>query len=131
MRQNQVMQKFSFEIDPTFRHLLKIWGVTRSSAVYVGDGKLKVDFGWLGLETPISNVSATDITGDYKWWRAIGPRGSLADKGVTFGTNTDKGAYVEFHEPVEALKVFKHPNLTVTLSDCEGFVELLDSLTGA
>lgn len=122
------MHVFPFEIDDRFRLLLKVWGVSSESATYVSDEELIVDFGWLGLRTPLANVSGTDITGPYKAWRAIGPRGSLADKGVTFGTNTARGAYVEFHEPVEALKIFKHPNLTVTLADCEGFKSVLDRL---
>lgn len=61
------------------------------------------------------------ISREYRWFRAIGPRGSSADRGATFGTNAEAGACVRFHAPVPALfgERVPHPALTVTVEDPE------------
>ena len=45
-------------------------------------------FGPWVCRTAPSNVRAVSLTGPYRWYRAIGPRLSLADHGLTFGTTT-------------------------------------------
>ncbi len=74
----------------------------------------------------MSNVSGTEVTGDYFWAKAIGIRGSLVDRGITFGTNTRRGACLKFHKPVAVLGVRLHPGATLTLVDVEGFLEAVE-----
>lgn len=117
-------QTFPFRFDPRFRAPLAVLGVRPDTCrVVVDDDGFDARFGRWRLRTPWSNVKDVQITRDYRWFRAVGPRASLADHGATFGTNTVAGVCVCFHEPVGALvsrTVFRHPGLTVTVEDVEG-----------
>jgi hypothetical protein len=90
--------------------------------VEVGDLGLSVRFGPFLTTTPWNNVRGASVTGPFRWYRAIGPRLSLADRGATYGTATRAGVCIEFHEPVSGLFGSKrvHPGLTVTVEDAEG-----------
>jgi hypothetical protein len=53
---------------------------------------------------------------------------SLADKGLTFASNGQRGVCMSFRRPVKGIDpagVLRHPNLTVTVRDCEGLIEAL------
>lgn len=124
-------ETFSFAFDSRFRHVLAGLGITPSSAsVTVTDEELDARFGPWRLRTPIQNITDVQVSGNYQWFKVIGPRGSLADRGVTFGTNTDSGACVLFREPVKALDptgTILHPGATFTVSDPEDFAEAVRS----
>jgi hypothetical protein len=99
-----------------------------NSFVEVGDDSLLCRFGPWSLETPLSNITCVSETGPYRAYRAIGPRGSFADRGVTFGTTTRGGVCIEFEEPVPALLpggFVRHPGATVTVVDTGGLRDLL------
>ena len=57
-------------------------------------------FGFLKLQTPLANIDEAHVTRDYRWWTAAGVRMSLADNGLTFGTNRTAGVCIHFREPV-------------------------------
>ncbi len=114
--------RFAFDFDPRFRRLLAMIGVRPDTAwVTIDDAELTARFGRFGVRTPVSNLADVIITRDYRWYTAIGPRGSFADRGATFGTTTSAGVCVCFHEPVTALagRLVRHPGLTVTVEDPE------------
>jgi hypothetical protein len=125
------VETFEFAFAQRYRPILRLLGVTPNTAlVTVGDDELRVRFGRWRLSTPIDNVVGLERSGDYRWYKAIGARGSLADKGVTFGTNTDAGVCVRFAEPVSALlpgDVMPHPGMTVTVADPDGFAAAIES----
>jgi hypothetical protein len=120
-----VKERFPFAFDEQFRlPLLAIAVSPRTAYVELTDDRLVVRFGFFSCETELSNVKGTCHTGPYRWYKAIGPRGSLADRGATFGTSAAGGTCVLFHEPVRALDpigLVRHPGLTVTLADPEVF----------
>ena len=124
------MKRFDFAFDPRFRLPLTAIGVRPGSArVLVTPKLLDVRFGPWRLQTSRDNVRDARRTGPYKVVKAIGPRGSAVDGGVTFGTNAQGGVCIRFHEPVGALlgrRWFLHPGLTVTVADCDGLIEALD-----
>lgn len=124
------MTRFAFGLDPAWRIPLLLFGVGPGRAfAEVGEGEFAVRFGLWSLRTPLSNVAGTTVTGPYAPWKVIGPRLSLADRGVTFGTNARRGVCVRFHTPVPALApggLLTHPGATVTVSDPEGLVEALE-----
>jgi hypothetical protein len=127
------LRRFAFLHDPRFTGPLRVLGVGPSTAwVEVDEEELRVRFGRLGLRTPRANVDGVEVTGPYRWYRAIGPRLSLADHGVTFGTATHGGACVRFHEPVPALLGARlgHPSATVTVADPAGFAAALSDRAG-
>jgi hypothetical protein len=125
---------FEFGFAERYRPMLRLIGVTPNTAlVTVSDEELRVRFGRWRLSTPVDNIEGLEQSGDYRWFKAIGARGSFADKGVTFGTNTDRGVCVRFREPVSALlpgNVMAHPGMTVTVSDPDGFTAALESRIG-
>jgi len=123
------MTRFAFGFDPAWRIPLLVVGVSPGRAfVEVREGDLSVRFGPWSLRTPLSNIAGTTVTGPYAPWKAIGPRLSLSDRGVTFGTNARRGVCVRFHVPVPALapgRFLTHPAATLTVSDPEGLVKAL------
>jgi hypothetical protein len=113
--------RFAFAFDPRFRVPLSLLGVTPARCeVVVDDARFEARFGPWRLTTPIANVEDVKVTRDYRWFKAIGPRGSMTDRGATFGTNAWAGTCICFREPVGALLGegrFEHPALTVTVED--------------
>jgi hypothetical protein len=122
--------RMPFDFDPRFQPLLKLLGVRPGSAyVEVTDGRLQARFGPWSLETGRENIRCASLAGPYRWFKAIGARVSMADRGITFGTNTRRGVCIEFRRPVRAfdpLGLVRHPNLTVTVADPDGLVAALD-----
>ena len=120
--------RFGFRFDAPFRVPLALLGVRPATAeVTVDDAWLTARFGPWRLRTPRSNVATARRTGPYRWWRAIGPRLSLADRGLTLGTSAAGGVCIEFATPVPALagRRLRHPGLTVTVADPDALVRAL------
>lgn len=121
---------FEFAFGPRFKGLLRLGGITPDTTlVTVTDDEFRVRFGGWNLTTPSANCTGTCLTEGYRWYKAIGARGSFKDKGVTFGTSTERGVCVLFAEPVPALvpgDLMKHPGCTVTVADCEGLIAALE-----
>ncbi len=93
------------------------------------DGRLIARYGPLHVEAPLSQVVHAHVTGPYRWWTAVGARLSLADDGLTFGTNAAEGACIHFEPRIRrVLGLRDHSALTVTVADCQG---LVDAITGA
>ena len=119
-------ERFRFAFDDRFRPLLAMSGVVPATA-FVSlerDGDLVARFGPWTCRTPLTNVVDATVTGPYRWWRAIGARLSFADRGATFGTTPARGVCLRFRVAVPALEpmgVLRHPGLTVTVADPEGF----------
>ncbi|MFA9429543.1 hypothetical protein [Egicoccus sp. AB-alg2] len=129
MVEQGTMQAFEFDFDGRYRPLLRLLGVTPATAqVVVGAGVLRARFGpWL-LDTTVDNIRDVTVTGPFTPLKVIGPHLSLADRGVTFGTNARTGVCVQFDEPVGALaghRVLRHTGMTVTVQDPTGFAQLL------
>ncbi len=127
--------RFAFRFDDRFAGLVRLTtGATpENSEVAVTDTDLRVRFGRLRCRTPLANIKGIQITRDYRWYTAIGARGSFADRGATFGSSTVGGVCTCFHEPVGALFGSKrriHPGLTMTVTDLEGLAGLLAERTG-
>ncbi len=112
---------YRFAFSPLGRALLRPLGVGPDSCeVRVEQDTLDVRFGRWRLKTPLANVRAVEVTGPYQAWKALGPRLSLADRGLTFGTNTTAGVCIRFDQPVPGLEPtgrLRHPGLTVTVHD--------------
>lgn len=124
-----VVETFSFRFDGRFALMLRGIGITaETSRVTLTDDTFAAAFGRWGVETPIANLVRFEITRRYRWYRAIGVRGSLVDGGLTFGSNTNGGVCVCFHRPIDAIIPFfapRHPGLTVTVADIDGLAAAL------
>lgn len=126
MQQEQQPRRFGFAFDPRYRRILGVIGIRPATAwAQLGRERLTVRFGPWRFNTPLANIRTTCVTGPYaSALKAIGPHVSLADRGLSFGTTTQRGLCLLFHESVpgrETLGLIKHPGLTLTLDDIEGF----------
>jgi hypothetical protein len=119
---------YLYEIDKRFLPVLAVFGLRpKRDGVRVGDDSLfSATFGWIRLDTPLSNIGNAHITRDYRWWTAIGARTSFSDDGLSFGTNYQAGVCVHFKEKVPSPLGRKgHSALTVTVSDLDGLTRRL------
>lgn len=123
-------QRFALRSVRPWRWPLRLIGVRPGRAqVELLDDRLVATFGPMVLDTPIENVEHYHLTGPYRWWKAIGPRGSLADHGFTFGTSAHGGVCVCFREwvPRRWVRGGRVESLTVTVDDVEGLATALES----
>jgi hypothetical protein len=126
--------QFEMVFASRFRLPLAALGVTPATAhVTLTPDRLVACFGpWICRTAP-SNVRAVSLTGPYHWYRAIGPRLSLADHGLTFGTNTTRGVCLQLRDPVpgiDPIGLIRHPNLTLTVAEPQRFAATLRHYAG-
>jgi hypothetical protein len=130
-RKGNTVREFRFEFDRSYRRISWLFGITESRAsLTVTGGELTARFGpWL-LSTALDNVTTAHRTGPYAYLKTAGPAHlSLADHGLTFATNGRRGVCLQFRDPVPALDPFgliRHPNLTVTIADPVGLIDILE-----
>lgn len=121
-------------LGPAGARLLRLFGVTATNTgVRVDDETLLARFGPWSVRTPVRNLAHVEVTGPYAAWKVIGPRLSLADRGLTFGTSTRAGVCIAFHDPVPGLEptgLLRHPSLTVTVAEPELLVVRLRAAMG-
>jgi hypothetical protein len=125
-----VRLEFGFDFEGRYRLPALAFGVTPATArAVVTDDELLVRFGPWRLRTPLTNVADTRVTSGYAFHRTAGPAHlSLADRGVTFATNSRRGLCVSFVEPVHAIEpigLLRHPAATMTVADPEGLAVTL------
>jgi hypothetical protein len=125
---------FSFDFDTRFRVPLALLGVTPGRArVTLDSDRLVARYGFWSFETSFDNVTCVSRTGPYRWYTSIGARGSMVDRGLTFGTTPSGGVCVLLREPVPGLlpiETFRHPGLTVTVAEPDRFVDSLRRRAG-
>jgi hypothetical protein len=120
---------FKYDVD---KRLAPFWlplGVhpSKDGVTITDDGTFVAKFGFLKLETPLSNIDGAHVTRGYRWWTAAGARMSFVDDGLTFGTTARAGVCVHFRELVPSrLRRKGHSALTVTVADLDGLVARLD-----
>lgn len=126
--------RFEFEFEDRVRPAAAAFGaVSRRTWVEVGDGELRIRFGFFRLTTPLANITGATVTGPYSWLRIAGPpRLSLADRGITFATTTRGGVCIQFAEPVAMRPPYgplRHPGATVTVTRAEELAALLNGVS--
>jgi hypothetical protein len=128
------VRRFEFAFAPAYRLLAAAFGVTPSTAwVRVDDAAFDARFGPWRVRTPLSNLTAVAVTGPYRFAKTAGPaRLAITDRGLTFATNGKLGVRVSFKTAVrgvDPLGLIRHPELTVTVANVNGLVELLQAQT--
>jgi hypothetical protein len=121
-------QHFGFAIDRRFLPVLLPFGLKRDrdGVTLADDGTFAAAFGFFTISTTQANITGAHITRNYRWWTAVGARSSMADDGLTFGTNRDAGVCIHFAEKVPSrLSKRGHSALTVTVSDLVGLTRKL------
>lgn len=123
--------RFPFRFTSAFRLAELPFGVTpKNSMITVTEQDVQVRFGPWFVSTRRSNIRAVSITGPYLYVKTAGPaRLTFHDRGLTFASNNQRGVLIEFHEPIPGIEPsgrLRHPNLTVTPTDCAGLAALLN-----
>ena len=122
-------QRFEYDVDRRWGPALVAAGLRprRDGVTLTDDGRFVARFGWFRVDVPLSEVAGAHVTGDYRWWTAVGVRLSAADDGLTFGTNAKRGVCVHFRKPIPRVMGFRrHSALTVTVRDVDGLVAALE-----
>ena len=110
---------FPYRFDRRFTPLWLSAGALprRDGVTLTDDGRFVATFGLLRVDTPLENIADSHVAGPYRWWTAVGPRLSLADDGLTFGTNARAGLCVHFRDKIKRVIGFRdHSALTVTVA---------------
>lgn len=127
-------QRFPFSFDRATAPLLALLGVLPSTThVTLTEHEVVARFGPWRCRSPLSNVVDVCRTGPYSRLKAIGPRLSRSDGGLTFGTTAAGGVCLLFAEPVPGLEptgVLRHPGLTVTVADPDAFATAVRAAAG-
>ena len=122
-------ETFEFRFDALARPLLLGLGVNpgNCSVTLTDDDRFVARFGRWSVDTPLSNIDCVQVTGPYRFHKAIGLRGSWADSGVTFGTSAAGGVCVTFVEKISKLipGMKSHRGLTVTVADVDGLASAI------
>jgi hypothetical protein len=124
-----VSEVFRYAVDKRFFPLLLTFGLrpSKDGVTLTDDGRFVATYGFLRIETSLSNIDGAHVTSGYRWWTAVGARMSLADDGLTFGTNRDRGVCVHFHDKVRSvMRRSGHSALTVTVAEVDRLIEALD-----
>ena len=113
----------------------RLAGARPSNGVELAHGRLTIRFGPRTLDTDLDNVVDAEESGPYQLVKVVGmPHLSLADRGITFATNTDAGVCLTFRTPVPAalpVDLLRHPGATVTVDDPAGLVRAVHDLAAA
>ena len=127
-------ERFPFAFQRGWRLPLRLIGVREDTAeVVLTDRELIARFGRFTARTSLANITQVRVTGPYRWWKAIGPRGSFADRGATFGTTARAGVCVCVAAPITALagRRMLHPGLTLTVADPDALAASLRRRTAS
>jgi len=118
---------FPYRLDKRWSPMFAALRIKRTDGVTLtDDGLLRATFGFLNVETPVENIDHTEVTGPHRWYTAVGARLSLADDGLTFGTNHELGLCLEFVERIPKVIGFrKHSTLWVSVADPDGLANAL------
>ena len=119
--------EFAIRLQPGLRPILFLFGVSAGRAsVHLRDESLDARFGFFRAVTPLANIVSWDITGPYRWWRAVGVRRTLGTHDLSFGGSAHGGLCVHLREaiPVGRLRV---TDLYITVDDLEGLGAALNS----
>ncbi len=114
------VEDFEIRLQPGLRPILLLFGVRGGNAsVRVDAERLIAHFGFFSAETPLANVERWDITGPYRWWRAVGVRRTFRTHDLSFGGSAHGGLCLHFREPVRVGRL-SVTDLYVTVADLEG-----------
>jgi hypothetical protein len=122
--------RFPFRFARSYAVAARPFGITPDrSEVVVGDRMLRARFGPWRVETALSNITGVELQGPYAFVKTAGPPHlTFSDHGLTFASNGDRGVFIALREKVPGISPFAwpaHPNITLTVEDCDGLAAAL------
>jgi hypothetical protein len=92
---------YPIRLQPGLRPILLFFGVRSGTAMVRLEGdRVSARFGFFHAETLLANIASWDITGPYRWWRAVGVRRTIGTHDLSFGGSAHGGVCLHFREPV-------------------------------
>ena len=76
-------------------------------------------FGFSHAVIPLADIERWDITGPYRWWRALGIRSALTKPEITYGGSSRGGVGLHLRRPVR-IAWLRVRHFYVTVEDLEG-----------
>jgi hypothetical protein len=128
--------RFSFRFTSAYRAAGLCFGIVpgRAEAIIMPD-RLIVRFGPWRARTTLDNIQEVAVTGPYAFLKTAGPaRLGITDRGLTFATNGDEGVRLDFRASIRGIEPtgrLRHPELTLTVADVNGFVTRIEQLRRA
>ena len=122
--------RFPFRFTPSYAVAARLFGITpERSGVVVGAGCCGPASGRGTCRRRWPNITGVEVQGPYAYVKTAGPPHlTFSDHGLTFASNGDRGVFVELREKVPGISPFgppTHPNITLTVRDCEGLAAAL------
>ena len=122
-------EHFAFRFEPLLFPLAAPFGVLpATTGLDLHDDEVGIRFGPWRMRFPRADVTGVEVTGPYHLLKVAGPPHlSLADRGVTFATNRQRGLCIQLsrpHRALDPLGLVRHRSVTVT-------VEAIDALADA
>lgn len=121
MSSELAVERHGFAFDNRMLRPLSLLGIRPGTCrLLLASSWLEVRFGPWTVRTTLDNVAGIEVTGPFNAWKVIGVHLSVADRGLTFGTNAREGVCIRFRKPVpgsEPTGLLRHPGLTVTVAD--------------
>lgn len=78
-------ERLSFRVGRWSRYVLLLWGVRDGHReAQLHDDRVEVRFGWVTSVIAVADIERWDITGPYRWYRAIGIRHTLFHHDISF-----------------------------------------------
>jgi hypothetical protein len=112
--------EFPIRVQPGLWPILLLFGVVPGAATVRLDGeRLTARFGFFRAEAWLDNIVGWDITGPYRWWRAVGVRRTLGTRDLSFGGSAHGAVCLHFREPVLVGR-FSVGDLFLTVDDLVG-----------
>ena len=112
--------EFPIRLQPALGPILLLFGVRPGNATVLLEGeRLMARFGFFRADTLIANIARWDITGPYRWWRAVGVRHTFGTQDLSFGGSAHGGVCLHFREPILVGR-FRVTDLYLTVDDLSG-----------
>jgi hypothetical protein len=112
--------EFPIRLQPGPGPILLLFSVRPGRATVLLDGdRLAAGFGFFHAETSLANIARWDITGPYRWWRAVGVRRTVGTQDLSFGGSAHGGVCLHFREPILVGR-FRVADLYLTVDDLAG-----------
>jgi hypothetical protein len=110
---------YPIRLQPGLRPILLLFGVRSGTATVRLEGdRVSARFGFFRAETPLANVASWDITGPYRWWRAVGVRRTIGTHDLSFGGSAHGGVCLHFRQPIR-IAGLRVTDLYVTVDDLD------------
>lgn len=112
--------EFPIRLQTALAPILLLFGVRPGNATVLLDGgRLAAHFGFFHAQTTLANIARWDITGPYRWWRAVGVRRTIGTRDLSFGGSAHGGVRLLFRQPILVGR-FGVTDLYLTVDDLLG-----------